>query len=68
MADRQKAKLPLSGGLDAGAVLRVDVRPPVTLSNKGGIITLLNQDGLKVHGVAYTQKQADQPGSTIVFS
>jgi hypothetical protein len=37
------------------------------LSNKGGIITLLDDDGLKVDGVSYTAAQGDQPGWTIVF-
>jgi hypothetical protein len=67
MADKQKAKMPLSGILDAGAMLRVEVQAPMVLSNKGGLITLLNQDGLKVHGVSYTKEQANQPGWTIVF-
>ncbi len=67
LADKQKAKMPLGGTLDPGATVRVDVQPPVALSNKGGIITLLNQDGLKVHGVSYTKQQANQPGWTIVF-
>ena len=67
LADKQKAKMALSGTLDAGAVLRVDVQAPMVLSNKGGTITLLNQNGLKVHGVSYTQRQANQPGWTIVF-
>jgi uncharacterized protein YukJ len=67
LVDKQKAKMPLSGTLDAGAVVRVDVKAPVALSNKGGIITLLNDKGLKVHGVSYTQKQANQPGWMIVF-
>ncbi len=67
MADKQKAKMPLSGTLDAGALLRVDVQPPMVLSNKGGLITLLNQNGLKVDGVSYTKAQANQPGWTIVF-
>ena len=67
MADKQKAKMPLSGALDAGAILRVSVQSPMALSNKGGLITLLNQDGLKVHGVSYTKEQANQPGWTIVF-
>lgn len=67
LADKQKAKMPLTGTLDAGATLRVDIQPPVALSNKGGIITLLNQNGLKVHGVSYTKQQANQPGWTIVF-
>ena len=67
LADKQKAKMPLGGTLGPGATVRVDVQPPVALSNKGGIITLLNQNGLKVHGVSYTKQQANQPGWTIVF-
>jgi len=67
LADKQKANLPLSGALDPGAILRVEIKPPVALSNKGGIITLLNDQGLKVHGVSYTRAQANQPGWTIVF-
>ncbi len=37
------------------------------LSNKGGIITLLNQEGLKVHGVAYTKEQASAENVAIIF-
>lgn len=67
IADKQKAKMPLAGLLAAGAVMRVDIRPPVALSNKGGIITLLNAKGLKVHGVSYTKEQAGNPGWLVVF-
>jgi hypothetical protein len=57
----------LSGTLDPGAVVRIDIVPPVALSNKGGIISVLNSNGLKVDGVSYTREQANQPGWTIVF-
>jgi uncharacterized protein YukJ len=67
LADKQKAKMPLSGTLDAGEILKVDIAPPVVLSNQGGIITVLNSDGLKVDGVSYTREQANQPGWLIVF-
>jgi uncharacterized protein YukJ len=67
IADKQKAKMPLSGALEAGGVMKVAIRPPVVLSNKGGIITLLNEKGLKVHGVSYTKAQANRPGWTLVF-
>jgi hypothetical protein len=67
IADKQKAKMALSGTLGAGEVVKVDIKAPVALSNKGGIITLLNSKGLKVHGVSYTKEQANQPGWTIVF-
>ena len=67
LADKQKAMMPLAGSLEPGAVLKVAIQPPVALSNKGGIITLLNAEGLKVHGVSYSSDQANQPGWTVVF-
>jgi hypothetical protein len=39
----------------------------IQLSNKGGIITLLNSAGLKVHGVQYNKKDVSGQGRTIVF-
>jgi uncharacterized protein YukJ len=53
--------------LDAGAVLNVPLRPNVQLGNKGGSITLLDQAGLKVSGVAYTAEQAKREGWTVTF-
>lgn len=38
-----------------------------SLSNQGGIISLLNQSGLKVHGVAYTKEQALAADTAIIF-
>jgi hypothetical protein len=56
------------GGLLApGDSVRVQVAAPVQLGNQGGLITLLNPDGLKVDGVAYTQAQAAAEGWSIVF-
>lgn len=66
LIDKQAAATRLAGSIGAGEALRVDVVPPMTLSNKGGTITLLNGQGLKVHGVAYTKDQA-QPGRTVTF-
>ncbi|OLP60156.1 hypothetical protein BJF93_14320 [Xaviernesmea oryzae] len=65
--DKQKNAMPLSGQIAAGATLTVDMQKPALLSNKGGIITLLDDKGLKVHGVSYTRDQARQPGRTIPF-
>jgi hypothetical protein len=45
----------------------VRVSQPFALSNQGGIITLVDENGLKVHGVSYTKEQARNPGWTIVF-
>jgi hypothetical protein len=39
----------------------------IQLSNSGGIISLLNKEGLKVHGVQYTKNDVSEQGRTIVF-
>ena len=37
------------------------------LSNKGGQITLLSPDKLKVHGLAYTKNQVEKQGWSVLF-
>ena len=39
----------------------------VPLANKGGLITLLDNNGLKVDGVSYTKKQAQEEGKLVLF-
>jgi hypothetical protein len=39
----------------------------VALGNNGGIITLLDSEGRKVHGVSYTAEEAREEGWTVVF-
>jgi len=67
IADRDKNKMALSGSIPAGETVRIKLVPPVMLPNKGGIITLLNEAGLRVDGVSYTKEQANNPGWTIKF-
>jgi uncharacterized protein YukJ len=67
IADAQKRKHALQGTIAPGEALTVRLAPPVALSNAGGIITLLDDSGLKVHGVSYTKQQAAREGRTIVF-
>jgi uncharacterized protein YukJ len=67
LADKQKSKMPLSGVLGAGLTLRVEVQRPMVLSNKGGLITLLDPQGRKIHGVSYTKAQAQAIGWTLPF-
>ena len=67
LADRLKNKQSLSGTISAGVTLAVPVQPPVQLGNRGGIITLLDDRGLKVDGVSYTEQQAQREGWTLVF-
>ncbi len=65
--DKAEAKMPLTGQLGAGEARAFPIQAPVALSNKGGLITLVNADGLKVDGVSYTRDQAKNPGWTIRF-
>lgn len=53
--------------IGAGEAVRIDVRQPLALSNQGGIISLLDDEGSKVHGVSYTRAQAASVGLTVVF-
>jgi len=67
IADRLKRRFPLPHQtLPAGATLQVPVQQPVALGNKGGLITLLDSQGVKVDGVAYTGQEAPE-GWTVVF-
>jgi len=43
----------------------IPIPTTVPLSNRGGVITLLNAEGFRVHGVSYTQAQAN--GAVVVF-
>jgi uncharacterized protein YukJ len=67
IADRNKQKHRLSGTIAAGATLAVALPQQVQLGNQGGIITLLDDRGLKIDGVAYTKDQASREGWTIIF-
>jgi uncharacterized protein YukJ len=68
IVDRQKRRMPLDAvTLPAGGTVRITLREPVQLGNSGGIVSLLDADGLKVDGVAYTADQARREGWTIVF-
>lgn len=67
LLDRDKNAMPLSGVLPAGETVRILLVPPAMLPNKGGLITLINPDGLRVDGVTYTKAQASLPGFSIKF-
>jgi uncharacterized protein YukJ len=69
LADRNKrtCRLP-EGPLAAGATALVQVGGEAfALGNSGGTITLLDQEGRKVHGVSYTAAQAKREGWTLTF-
>ncbi len=68
LLDKNKKKMILEGKVRAGEALFVPLSgKDIELSNKGGIITLLDKSGLKVDGVSYTKEQASKEGWTIVF-
>jgi len=69
LADKNKNKEPLQGVLKGNDVLKIVLTGDhCQLSNKGGIITLLDPQGFKVHGVSYTQDQARKAGITFPFN
>ncbi|MEU5262931.1 DUF2278 family protein [Amycolatopsis sp. NPDC021455] len=68
LADRAKKTCALPATrLAAGTTLAVPLTDGVQLGNNGGAITLLNPQGLKVHGVSYTAEQSHDEGWTLVF-
>ena len=67
LLDTQKARLNLSGAMAPGSTRVLTITQPLALSNKGGVITLIDEKGLKVDGVSYTKQQASDPGWTLVF-
>jgi uncharacterized protein YukJ len=70
LADKNKKREPLGDlSIPAGETRRVRLTGQgAQLSNEGGIISLLNPDGIKVHGVSYTKDQAKTQGWTVMFS
>lgn len=67
LADRMKDKMALNGTLKPGATVTVTLTKQVQLGNKGGQITLLDNKGLKVDGVAYVADDVKNEGWTLVF-
>lgn len=63
----QFEELPNTAGLVAKESQTFRV-PNCPLSNKGDVINLFNSQGLKVHGVSYTKRQARPEGATISFN
>lgn len=67
LCDRKKQAHLLTGTIEASQTRRITLQEPMQLGNKGGLITLIDRHGLKIHGVSYTYRQADQEGWTLTF-
>jgi uncharacterized protein YukJ len=67
--NRDKVPTTIAEGvkLPAAGLVRIPVDPAAALGNRGGLITLLDADGLKVHGVSYTEDQARKEGYPVGF-
>lgn len=67
IANKNKQKYVLTGVIKAGQTIAFALPVQVPLANDGGLISLLDDQGLKVHGVSYTKGQAGREGWTITF-
>lgn len=68
IADRARHSCPVPpGALAPGETRRVAITERVALGNGGGTVTLLDDAGLKVDGVAYTAADGRREGWTITF-
>ena len=69
IADKLKKKEVIGNILlEASGVTRIALSGQnAQLSNNGGIITLLNKDGIKIDGVSYTKNEAGNQGKLITF-
>lgn len=69
IVNQLKQKASLDGfKIEPGGVVKVPLSgKDVQFSNKGGTISLLNQEGIKVDGVSYTKKDTQEQGWTTVF-
>jgi hypothetical protein len=67
LSDTRKSVQLLAGTIGAGETRLIATEPPLHLSQRGGIITLLDNRGIKVDGVSYTKSQGRKKGQTMVF-
>ena len=63
----EKGKWSLEGNLFPGEAREISLGAALPLDRNGGIVTLHNREGLKVHGVYYTAEQAARKGWRIPF-
>ncbi len=69
LLDRQSKREALAGALGAGDTLRVRLTGQgAQLSNQGGVITLVDPQGTRVHSVSYAKADASTEGRTVVFA
>ena len=69
LANWEKQVMALPGlELAAGESVDLALEPPLALSNRGGILSLLDSRGWKVDGVAYAREDARVEGGIVTFT
>ncbi len=68
LKDYRKTARPIAGALAPGAALAVELAPADAFSPAGDLITLVDDLGLKIDGVAYGKRQVPGEGHTLVFA
>jgi hypothetical protein len=63
----ERGKWRLQGRLAPGEAREIPLGPAQPADQRGGILTLVNHQGVKVHGVYYTPEQAAPAGWRIPF-
>lgn len=68
LTDTLKRQQSLNGTINPGGVIQVALdKNHIQLQNDGGTITLVDNNAIKIDGVAYTKEDGQKPSSTIVF-
>ncbi len=68
IVDKNQRSQILEGEIAANDIRKITLSERgAQLSNRGGIISLLDAEGLKIHGVSYTRQQAGRAGYTLTF-
>jgi uncharacterized protein YukJ len=68
LADTMKNKYKLESTINKGSFMTVPIsKNGLILPDSGGIISLLDNNGMKVNGITYTSKDYEQKGKTIKF-
>jgi len=67
IVDTERDRMYLYGKINPGIAKTLSIIGPLNLSNKGGLITLLDDEGTKVDCVAFSYSKLREPGWTITF-
>jgi len=67
IVDIEMNQMYLYGKIDPGMAKTLSIIGHLNLSNRGGLITLLDDEGTKVDGVAFSHSKLREPGWTITF-